>query len=329
MRVITVAQPGGPEELRLTTTPIPEPGPGEVRLAVAAAGLNRADLLQRRGFYPPPPGASDILGLEVSGWVDALGPGVTAPVLGEPVVALLTGGGYAEFAVVPAVQCAPVPRGVGLTEAAAIMETAATVVSNFDSIRVRPGETILIHGGTGGIGSFAIPYAKYLGLTVMTTVGRAAKAAHARAAGADVVVDYHEDWAAAVRAATGGRGVDAILDIIGAKYLEANVGLLAHGGRLVVIGLQGGRKATLDLNQLLTKAATITATSLRLRPVAEKAAIVRAVVDRVWPLFESGAIPLPPITTFPLADARAAHELLESGEARGKVLLSVNQPSGR
>jgi NADPH:quinone reductase-like Zn-dependent oxidoreductase len=245
------------------------------------------------------------------------------PKVGAQVVALLAGGGYAEFAVVPAGQCAPVPSGVSLVEAGAIMETAATVVSNFDHIGVTAGETILIHGGAGGIGSFAIPYAKHLGLTVITTIGDAAKAAHVHAVGADVVLDYHDDWAQGVREATAGRGVDAILDIIGAKYLEANLSALARGGRMVVIGLQGGTKATLDLNRLLTKAATITATSLRFRPLADKARIVRQVVERVWPLFESGEIPLPPIRTFPLAEAGAAHEYLDSGVSVGKVVLTV------
>jgi NADPH:quinone reductase-like Zn-dependent oxidoreductase len=213
---------------------------------------------------------------------------------------------------------------MGITQAAAIMETAATVVSNFDHIGVLPGQTILIHGGTGGIGSFAIPYAKHLGLRVITTVGSQSKAAHAHTMGADVAIDYHEDWAAEVAAATSGAGVDAILDIMGAKYLEANINSLARNGRMVVIGLQGGTKGTLDLNRLLTKAATITATSLRFRPSAEKAEIVHQVAQRVWPLFETRKISLPPITTFPLAQASAAHQLLESGDLVGKIVLTLS-----
>jgi len=303
--------------------PTPEVGAGEVRIKVAAAGVNRADLLQRRGFYPPPKGASQILGLEVSGYVDALGEGVSTFVPGDPVVALLSGGGYAEYVVVPAGQCAPAPGGMEMTAAGGIIETSATVVSNFDHIHVVEGETILIHGGSGGIGSFAIPYAACLGLRVVTTVGSPQKAEHARALGADVVIDYHGDWAGDVREATGGKGVDAILDIIGAKYLEANVSVLARGGRMTVIGLQGGTKATLDLNALLTKAATITATSLRFRPLSEKIQIVSEVSERVWPLFEAGTIPLPPITTFPLDQASAAHTLLESGNNLGKIVLYV------
>ena len=300
----------------------PEPGDGEVRIRVTAVGVNRADILQRRGYYPPPAGVSEIIGLEVSGVVDAVGGSIHLRP-GDEVVALLAGGGYAEYVVVPAGQCAPPPRGVGLVEAAGLMETAATVVSNFDHIGVRAGETILVHGGAGGIGSFAIPYAKHLGLRVLTTVGSADKAIHAHKLGADLAFDYHGDWAEQVRTATAGAGVDAILDIIGAKYLEANVGLLARGGRMTVIGLQGGTKGTLDLNRLLTRGATITATSLRFRPTAEKAQIVRQVADRVWPLYESGAIPLPPLTTFPLAEAAAAHTLLESGQALGKIVLKV------
>ena len=355
MRAITVRQPGGVEELMLADVEVPQPGAGEVRIAVAAAGVNRADLLQRRGFYPPPPGVSEIIGLEVAGVIDAVGPasedacgtmgtgpeepspwsrppqpgsGTTGtvplvPQPGDQVVALLAGGGYAEYVVVPVGQCAPLPQGIDLVTAAGLMETAATVVSNFDHIGVRAGETILIHGGAGGIGSFAIPYAKHLGLRVLTTVGSPDKGVHAHKLGADQAFDYHGDWAEQVRATTAGAGVDAILDIIGAKYLEANVSLLARGGRMTVIGLQGGTKGTLDLNRLLTRGATVTATSLRFRPVAEKAEIVRQVATRVWPLFESGAIPLPPMTTFPLSEAAAAHTLLESGQALGKIVLKM------
>jgi len=324
MRAIVVRAPGGPEELVLDDVETPVPGAGEVRIAVAAVGVNRADILQRRGYYPPPKGISEILGLEVAGVVDALGPGADGVfAVGDPVVALLAGGGYAEYAVVPVGQCAPVPSSMGITQAGAIMEISATVVSNFDHIHVAAGETILIHGGSGGIGSFAIPYAKYLGLRVLTTVGSPEKAAHASALGADVAIDYHQNWADEVRSATSGAGVDAIVDIIGAKYLEDNVAVLARGGRMTVIGLQGGTKGTLDLNRLLTKAATITATSLRFRPLAEKAQIVREVAERIWPLFETHQIPLPPITTFPLSQAAEAHILLDSGDNLGKIVLTV------
>ena len=323
MKAVLVRAPGGPEELYIGEVPTPEAGAGEVRIKVAAAGVNRADLLQRRGFYPPPKGESEILGLEASGVVDAIGRGVDSFIVGDPVVALLAGGGYAEYVVVPAGQCAPAPEGMGLIEAGGLMETSATVVSNFDHIHVSEGETVLIHGGSGGIGSFAIPYAKYLGCRVLTTVGSPEKAAHARTLGADLAIDYHGDWAEEVRDATAGKGVDAILDIIGAKYLEANISVLARGGRMVVIGLQGGTKGTLDLNALLTKAATITATSLRFRPLSEKTRIVREVAERVWPLFETGKIPLPPITCFPLGEAGDAHRLLDSGENLGKIVLTL------
>ncbi|MCL2482483.1 MAG: NAD(P)H-quinone oxidoreductase [Propionibacteriaceae bacterium] len=335
MHAIIVDKPGGPEELEFAEVETPQPGPGEVRIAVSAAGVNRADLTQRRGFYPPPVGITDILGLEVSGVVDAVGPGVDpasdqgaagvaawTPVVGTPVVALLAGGGYAEYAVAPVGQCAPVPASMDMTAAGGIMETAATVVSNFDHIRLSAGETILIHGGTGGIGSFALPYAKQLGLRVITTVGSETNAAYARERGADVAIDYHGDWEQEVRQATAGAGVDAILDVMGAKYLEANVRLLTRGGRLCIIGLQGGRKATLDINELLSKAATVTATSLRFRPLRQKAEIVRHVAEQIWPLFESGAIPLPKITTFPLSQAAEAHTHLDSGHNLGKVVLT-------
>jgi len=209
------------------------------------------------------------------------------------------------------------------TEDAAIMETSATVVSNFDHINVSPGETVLIHGGAGGIGSFAIPYAVHLGCRVITTVGSQEKAAYARSIGAETAIDYHGDWEAEVRDATAGKGVDAILDIMGAKYLEANVNLLARGGRMVVIGLQGGTKGTLDLNRLLSKGATITATSLRFRPIAEKSKIVSEVAQRIWPLFESGQIGVPPITAFPIDQATQAHQALESGANHGKIVLQL------
>ncbi|MCL1923611.1 MAG: NAD(P)H-quinone oxidoreductase [Propionibacteriaceae bacterium] len=319
MFAITVDAPGGAEVLHFTEVVDPEPHPGEVRIAVHAAGVNRADILQRKGFYPPPQGITDILGLEVAGVIESTA-GDSRWKVGDEVVALLAGGGYGEFAVVPDGQCAPLPQGLSMIEAAAIMEIAATVVSNFNHIRLCPGETILIHGGAGGIGSFAIPYAKHLGLTVITTVGNPTKADHARNLGADAAIDYHEDWESQVRDVAPA-GVDAIVDIMGAKYLEAHVNLLTRGGRMVVIGLQGGTKGTLDLNKLLGKSGTITATSLRFRPVEEKAAIVTEVVQDIWPLFEAGTIPLPTITTFPLADARLAHERLESGENVGKIVL--------
>jgi NADPH:quinone reductase-like Zn-dependent oxidoreductase len=244
---------------------------------------------------------------------------VTKWAVGQEVVALLSGGGYAEYVTVPEGQCATRPSTVGFEGSAALIEISATVVSNFDHVNLAQGETVLIHGGAGGIGSLAIPYAASLGCRVVTTVGSAPKAEYARSLGAQVVVDYHGDWEAELKEATG--GVDVILDIIGAKYLEANVRLLKRKGRMVTIGLQGGTKGTLNLGLLLNKAATLTATSLRYRPATEKAHIVDEVVARVWPLFESGAIPLPPITYFPMSQASKAHAFLESGENVGKIVL--------
>ncbi|MDR1768301.1 MAG: NAD(P)H-quinone oxidoreductase [Propionibacteriaceae bacterium] len=299
----------------------PEPGLGEIRVKVVAAGVNRADVLQRKGFYPPPPGISEVIGLEVSGTVDSLGPEAEGWAVGEECVALLAGGGYAEYAVVPAGQAVPPPKGVDLVTSAGLLEVAATVMSNFSHARLASGETVLLHGGAGGIGTFAIQYAKALGARVITTAGTPEKLAFCRELGADEAVDYHDDWAARVNKLTGGRGVDVILDIMGAKYLEANVASLADDGRLVVIGLQGGRKGTLDLNRLLTKRATVTATSLRFRPVAGKVEICQRVAREIWPLVESGAIKPAPTTTYPFDEAAAAHAQLESGDNVGRIVL--------
>ena len=323
MRAVATTEPGGPEVLTLTEVDAPTPAPGEVLIAVAAAGVNRADLLQRRGHYPPPPGVSDVIGLEVSGQVAALGAGVTEWVEGDPCVALLAGGGYADYVVAPAGQVAPVPDGVDLVTAAGLIEVAATVVSNMDHVGLRDGETLLVHGGTGGIGSFAIQYAKGRGCTVATTAGSPEKLATCRDLGADIALDYRDDWVAGLKDATGGRGADVILDIMGAKYLSANVASLSRGGRLVVIGLQGGVKGELNLNTLLGKNAVVTATSLRFRPAEQKAAIVARVVEEVWPLVSSGAIRLAGERRFGLDDVRAAHEHLESGANVGKVILTM------
>jgi len=323
MRVVSVTVPGGPENLIVAEAPTPELKPGEVLIKVVAAGVNRADLLQRQGYYPPPPGTSEVIGLEVAGTVAAVADGVDGWTLGAPCVALLSGGGYAEYVAVPSGQVIAPPDGVDLVTAAGLIEVAATVVSNFDHVHLVAGETVLIHGGTGGIGSFAIQYAKALGATVITTAGSPAKLDLCREFGADYAFDYHDDWAAAVAEATQGKGADVILDVMGAKYLEANVAALALDGRLVVIGLQGGRKGTLDLNRLLTKRATVTATSLRFRPIAQKAAICAAVAQRVWPLIASGAIRPAPETRFGLDQAAQAHAQLESGDNIGKVVLVV------
>jgi putative PIG3 family NAD(P)H quinone oxidoreductase len=323
MRIVDVTAPGGPENLIIADAPQPSAGAGEVVIKVAAAGVNRADLLQRQGYYPPPPGASPVIGLEVAGEIDDVGADVTGWRPGDPAVALLAGGGYAEYVAVPVGQVLPPPDDVDLVSAAGLIEVAATVVSNFDHVHLSTGETVLIHGGTGGIGVFAIQYARAIGARVLTTAGSPSKLDLCRELGADVAIDYHSDWAAAVAEATSGKGVDVILDVIGAKYLEANVNSLAAAGRLVVIGMQGGRKGTLDLGQLLAKRAVVTATSLRGRPVEEKAAICAEVLRRAWPLVASGTIQLAPETRFPFEQVAEAHRRLESGENTGKVLLTL------
>jgi len=321
MRIVTVTAPGGTENLAIAEAPTPSVAPDEVLIAVVASGVNRADLLQRQGFYPPPPGISEVIGLEVSGTIAAVGANVTGWQLGQPCVALLAGGGYAEYVNVPAGQVMPAPPGVELVSAAGLVEVAATVVSNFDHVRLAAGETVLIHGGAGGIGTFAIQYAKALGARVLVTAGSAEKLELCRSLGADVAIDYHDDWAEAVKQATGGAGADVILDVMGAKYLEANVATLATDGRLVVIGLQGGRKGTLDLARQLSKRATVTATNLRGRPVAQKTAVCAHVVERVWPLIARSEIKLAPETRFEFADVAAAHQQLESGDNTGKIVL--------
>jgi putative PIG3 family NAD(P)H quinone oxidoreductase len=323
MRAVVVTEPGGPEKLTISEVRDLVAAPGELLVRVVAAGVNRADLLQRQGFYPPPKGISDVIGLEVSGRVEGIGEGVTGWAVGDEVVALLAGGGYAELAVVPAGQCCPPPSGVDLVTAAGLLEVAATVVSNLDRVGYTDGESFLVHGGTGGIGAFAIQYVKARGGRVLTTAGTAEKLEQCRALGADVAIDYHDDWAAAVKEATGGKGVDVLLDVMGASYLEANVASLARNGRLVVIGLQGGRKGTLDLNALLVKNALVTATSLRFSPLDRKAQVVAMVARDVWPMYASAQITLPTERRFALDDVRAAHEWLESGSASGKAVLVV------
>lgn len=320
---MVVRQPGGPEAFELAELPAPEAGPGEILVAVTASGVNRADLMQRQGFYPPPPGASDIIGLEVSGHVAALGTGVTGWEVGQPSVALLAGGGYAEQVAVPAGQVLAPPPGLGLVEAAGVIEVAATVVSNLGLAQLVAGEVFLVHGGSGGIGSFAIQYARHLGATVVATAGSADKLDYCRSIGAHHALSYRDDWVAQLRELAP-QGVDVILDNMGAKYLGDHLGLLATEGRLVVIGLQGGTKGTLDLGALLAKRAVVRATTLRSRPPAEKAEICRQVVEQVWPLLADGSIQLTPQTRFALADAAEAHAHLESGDNLGKVVLTVS-----
>lgn len=323
MRAITVPEPGGPEALVLAEVAMPEPGPGEVRIQVLAAGVNRADVMQRRGFYPPPPGASPYPGLEVSGIVDALGADVTDWSAGDQVCALLTGGGYAEYVIAPVSQCLPIPASVSVTDAAALPEVACTVWSNvFMTANLVAGEVFLVHGGSSGIGTMAIQLAREAGARVAVTASSHAKLGVCRDLGAQILVDYRtEDFVERIRAATGGHGADVVLDNMGAKYLARNVDVLAADGRLVVIGLQGGARAELDLGRLLTKRAAVHATSLRSRPLGQKAAIVAAVRERVWPLIEAGRVRPVIHASYPLARAAEAHQEMEASGHIGKLLL--------
>ena len=322
MFAITLEGFGGTEKMRWAEVPTPEPGPDEVRVRTVAVGVNRADLLQRQGYYPPPAGVSELLGLECSGVIDAIGDDVDDWQPGDEVVALLAGGAYAEYVVVPAGQVTSPPAGVDLVSAAGLVEVAATVLSNLDRAQLRSGETFLVHGGAGGIGTFAIQYAKVLGAKVAATA-TAGKLDHCRRLGADIVINYARDWLTELLMATEDRGVDVILDIIGAKYLEQNISALRPDGRLVIIGMQKGTKAELDIAKLLNKRATITATSLRGRPVEQKSEIVRQVAERVWPLITARVIQLAPETRFSLRDAAAAHEILASGSNVGKLILTL------
>ncbi len=318
MFAIVIRKPGGPEALEWAEVDDPVVTAGQVILDVAASGVNRADTMQRRGLYPPPKGAPPYPGLEVSGLISDVGPGVRGWRVGDEVCALLAGGGYAERVVVPAGQLLPIPRGMSLVEAAGLPEVACTVWSNvFMRARLAAGETFLVHGGGSGIGTMAIQLAHALGARVLCTVGSAEKAARCRELGADLAINYHdEDF---VEAAP----VDVILDNIGAKYLPRNVQALATGGRLAVIGLQGGARGELDLGMLLAKRAEVHATSLRARPLDEKAAIVGAVRENVWPLIESGEVRPIIDREIPMADAPEAHRVMEESRHFGKILLRV------
>ena len=325
MRAVTLPSYGGPEVLTIADVPDPVAGPGEVLIEVAATAVNRADLLQRQGFYHPPPGASLYPGLECSGTIRTLGAGVAGWSVGDEVCALLSGGGYAEQVTVPVGQLLPLPDRVSLVEAAALPEVACTVWSNvFQLAALQPGEVLLVHGGTSGIGTHAIQLAKRFGARVLCTVGSAAKATRAEELGAEKALLYKEvDFVEQVRALTDGRGADVVLDNMGAAYLSRNVDVLATGGRLVVIGLQGGGKAELDLGALLVKRAAVHATSLRSRPAEQKAAIVAAVLAGVWPAVEAGEVRPVVDRVVPLERVADAHRLLEASSHIGKVLLQV------
>jgi NADPH2:quinone reductase len=325
MRAIEISRPGPPEVLTLVERPRPAFGPNDVLIRVAAAGVNRPDVMQRMGHYPPPPGASDLPGLEVSGTIDEVGAEVTTLVPGDRVCALVSGGGYAEWCVAPAGQCLPLPAGTDFIVAAALPETTFTVWSNvFDRGRLAHGETILVHGGSSGIGTTAIQLAHARGARVLTTAGSAEKCLACEALGADRAINYREvDFVAAVKDATGGRGVDVVLDMVGGDYLQRNIEVLAMDGRLVQIGMLGGTKSSIDTLPVLQRRLIITGSTLRPRPVAEKAAIAREVREHVWPLIEAGKLRTVVHATYPLADAAAAHRMMESSAHIGKLVLLV------
>jgi NADPH2:quinone reductase len=326
MTAIEITEPGGPEKLAPTRRPVPQPAAGEVLIQVAAAGVNRPDCLQRQGSYPPPPGASDLPGLEVAGTVVALGAGVMDWNIGDEVCALLTGGGYAEYCVAPAPQCLPIPAGLTLQQAAALPETFFTVWSNvFDRARLQPGESLLVHGGTSGIGTTAIQLARALGSRVFTTVGGSEKVQPCLDLGAERVINYREeDFVQVIKEVTHNKGVDVILDMVGGDYVQRNLSALAVEGRLVFIAFLRGAKVELNLAPVMMKRLTITGSTLRARPVAHKAPIAKALRETVWPLLTSGAIRPLIDRVFPLTEAAAAHALMESNRHVGKLLLQVS-----
>lgn len=325
MRVVTCRQPGGPEMLTITDAPDVHAGPGEVALEVAATAVNRADTLQRQGYYPPPPGVSDTIGLECSGTVVEVGDGVTRWSVGDQVCALLAGGGYASRVAVPQGQVMPVPDGVDLVHAAALPEASATVWSNvFIEAALAPGESLLVHGGAGGLGSLAVQLASSLGHPVFATAGSDQKTDTCRRLGAQAAFNYRTtDFVEEVRAATGGRGVDVILDNMGGSYLDRNIKALATGGRLAIIGVQGGTRGDLNIGRLLTKRARVIATSLRPRPIEEKSAICDAVVANVWPLVAEGRVEPVIDCVMPLEEVAEAHRRLEASAHTGKIVLTT------
>jgi NADPH:quinone reductase len=322
MTAIEIREPGPPQALRAVERPVPVPGPGEVLIRVAAAGVNRPDILQRKGVYPPPAGVTDIPGLEVAGEVVAAAEGVREPAPGARVCALLAGGGYAQYAAAPAVQCLPAPAQLTLEEAAALPETFFTVWFNvFERARLKAGETLLVHGGASGIGTTAILLGKAFGARVIVTAGSAAKCAACRELGADHAINYHEgDFVEATLRATEGRGADVILDMVGGDYVARNVAALAVDGRIALIAVQGGVKAELDLRPFMVKRVTLSASTLRAQPVENKGRLAAALRASVWPLFARGLKPVIH-ARFPLAEAAAAHRLMESGAHIGKIVL--------
>ena len=320
---IEITHPGHPEVLQPTRRPVSAPGPGELLLRVAAAGVNRPDLLQREGRYPPPPGTTDIPGLEVAGTVVALGEGVTSWSEGDEACALVAGGGYAEYCAAPAPQCLPIPRGLTPVQAAALPETFFTVWANvFERGRLSRGETLLVHGGSSGIGTTAIQLARAFGARVLATAGNAEKCAACRRLGAQRAVNYkEEDFVAVAKEITEGRGVDVILDMVAGSYISRDLECLARKGRLVLIAFLGGTKADVDFRPVLQRWLTITGSTLRPRSIEEKGRIAHALKEQVWPLLESGEVAPVIHATVPLAEAAEAHRLLESGTHIGKVVL--------
>ena len=325
MKAVEIAQPGGPEVLRIAERPVPAMKPGEVLVKVAAAGVNRPDVEQRRGNYPPPPGASDIPGLEIAGTVVACGEGAGAWREGDAVTALVAGGGYAEYCTAPAEQCLPVPKGLSMAEASTLPETFFTVWHNvFDRVKLKSGELFLVHGGSSGIGTTAIQLAKAFGAKVYTTAGTAEKCEACLKLGADRAINYKtEDFAAIIKEETGGKGVNVILDMVAASYLKQNISSLATEGRIAMIALLGGRESTIDLGQFLRKRITLTGSALRPRSIAEKGAIAKSLLQNVWPLIEAGKVKPVMDSTLPLADAAKAHARMESSAHIGKIALVV------
>ena len=325
MTAIEISQPGGPDVLEPVERPTPQPGPGDILIRVSAAGVNRPDLLQRQGNYPPPPGASDIPGLEVAGTVAALGAEVTGWAVGDTVCALLAGGGYAEYAAVPALQCLPVPDGLSLLEAAALPETLFTCWTNMvDGGQLKAGESILIHGGSSGIGTIGIQLAKLLGARVSATAGSAAKCAACVTLGADLAIDYKaEDFVAALKTVTGKRGIDVVLDMVGGDYVRRNIEVMAQGGRHVSIASLGGAEATIPIFKVMQKRLVLTGSTLRARSAAEKGAIAASLRLNVWPAISAGRLRPLIQATFPLAHAAEAHRMLEVGDHIGKIVLAI------
>jgi putative PIG3 family NAD(P)H quinone oxidoreductase len=325
MKAIEISEPGGPDVLRRVDRPIPQPGPGEVLIRVAAAGVNRPDVMQRKGSYPPPPGASDLPGLEVAGTIERVGNGVSEWRGGDAVCALVSGGGYAEYCVAPAPQCLPVPHGLDMIAAAAIPETFFTVWTNvFERGRLQAGETALVHGGSSGIGTTAIQLAGAAGAAVYATAGSDEKCRACEQLGAARAINYRtSDFVEAVKTLTGGRGVDLILDIMGAPYFDRNLRSLAIEGRLVQIGLMGGSEAPIDLRRLLARRLTVTGSTLRPRSVEEKGAIADALRRQVWPWLEAGRVKPVVYRTLPLGDAAEAHRIMESSQHVGKIVLTT------